>query len=224
MDEATAWPPPSGLTTKIVPRKNATAQVSHATTIKAPAALVFDTLLNVSEYSKWNSWIPTVTVNSQPPPTGPNDDPNDFSRLRIGTNMTFNVVQNPSKPDSIVRVQLRVTDICTPSAPTSYLTPELLKDPTFTSDLSKVYRVSWAGRGALNEYAMQLERYHEVIITGDEECEVRSWEIFGGLLAWAVKFTQEKPLKGKVATWCADLKQKCEAEHLKNLSAQGHGE
>jgi hypothetical protein len=168
-----AWPPSSGLTTKIVPREKAVLQMSYSTVVHSPAALVFDT-------------------------------------VRIGSIMTFDVVMDPKKSNKINHTPLKVVDICTPSAPTSYISPEMLEDPTFTADLSKVYRVSWTGHGGLSSLGMSLERFHEVIVLGENDCEVRTWEVMSGPLARIVKMMFQDTLKEKVALWCEDLKKRCE--------------
>ncbi|KAH7380405.1 hypothetical protein DE146DRAFT_295326 [Phaeosphaeria sp. MPI-PUGE-AT-0046c] len=215
MSNIAAWPPATGLTTKIVPRKDAILQVSHATRVQAPASLVFDTVLRVENYTQWNTWVRSARIQTQPPSSDTKVDPNDFSHMRIGSTMTFDVVMDPNKPKSVNYTNLKVVDICTPSAPTSYLTPEILADPTFTADLSKVYRVCWTGHGGMYSYGsiMKLERFHEIIVLGDNECEVRTWEIMSGLLTRVVKIMYEETLKVKLGIWCADLKTQSEKLH-----------
>jgi hypothetical protein len=212
MSDNMAWPPSSGLTTQIVPRKDAILQLSYSTVIRAPAPLVFDTVLHVAEYPSWNTWVPSARIHTSPTTTKPDSNPEDLGRMRIGSIMTFDVVMDANKPDKINPTPLKVVDICTPSAPTSYISPALLKDPTFTADLSKVYRVSWTGHGGLSTYAfgLSLERFHEVIILGENECEVRTWEVMSGLLSRVVKLMYHAALNQKVGLWCEDLKKRCE--------------
>jgi hypothetical protein len=202
-----SWPPATGLTTKIVPRAAAILTLSHSTPVSAPASVVFSAILNVADYPKWNTWVPSVRIDSQPP-SSPADDTN----LHTGTAMTFSVIMDFSKPSSIATTSLKVIDISTPSAPSSYLSPSLLEDETFTSDLGKVYRVSWTGNGGMMSYVMKLERFHEVIVTGEGVCEVRTWEAMGGVLARVVKAVYGKTLQEKVGVWCADLKGWCERQ------------
>jgi hypothetical protein len=200
-----SWPPATGLTTKIVARKDAILQFYYATTIHAPAQLVFDTVLRAENYPQWNTWVPAARID---PASG------DPAYMRIGSTMTFDVVMDANKPDSLTHTYLRVTDICTPSAQTNYLGPGLLQDPTFTADLTKVYRVSWTGHGGMNSLGlMKVERFHEVIVLGDDECEVRTWEVMGGVLARVVKMLYQATLQEKVGVWCADLKTESERLH-----------
>jgi len=218
MSDTEAWPPLGGLTTKIVPREHAVFQVPYSTIVRAPAPLVFDTLLRAVDYPKWNTWVPSVRILSQPS-SDASADTNDLSRMRIGSTMVFNVIMNADKPNSITETPLKVVDISTPSSPTSYLTPDILADPSFTADLSKVYRVSWTGNGGMYAFGMKLERFHEVIVRGENECEVRTWEIMGGVLARLVKVLYEGTLKEKLGLWCENLKKYCEKVHAEGTSA-----
>jgi hypothetical protein len=207
MSETAAWPPSNGVTSKIVPRDSAVFGISYSTVVRAPAPLVFDTILRAADYPAWNTWVPRAEILTQPSTT---EDQNAHDRMSIGCTMRFTVVMNPDKPNDVTLTPLKVVDICTPSSPTSYLTPELLEDPTFTADLSKVYRVSWTGNGGMYAFGMKLERFHEVVVTGENECEVRTWEIMSGILSRVVKLMYEDTLKGKVGLWCEDLKKYCE--------------
>jgi hypothetical protein len=218
MSDNMAWPPSSGLTTQIVPRKDAILQLYYSTTVRAPAPLVFDAILNVAEYPLWNTWVPSVRIHTSPTSSGPDLDPTDSSYMRIGSTMTFDVVMDANKPNNSRPTPLKVVDICTPSEPTSYLSPAMLEDPTFTADLSKVYRVSWTGNGGMYAMGLNLERFHEVIITGENECEVRSWEVMSGLLARVVKLTYQDTLMRKVQLWCEDLKKRCEKKHAEGTT------
>lgn len=210
MSENMAWPPSSGLTTQIVPRKDAIFQMSYSTIVRAPAPLVFDAVLHVAEYPSWNTWVPSARILTNPTTAEPNSDADDLSRMRIGSVMIFDVVMDANKPNKIRPTPLKVVNISTPSAPTSYISPAMLEDPTFTADLSKVYRVSWTGHGGLYALGMSLERFHEVIISGENECEVRTWEIMSGPLARVVKLMYRNTLMKKVGLWCEDLKKRCE--------------
>ncbi|KAL1798069.1 hypothetical protein ACET3X_004675 [Alternaria dauci] len=213
MSEAASWPPANGLTSKIVPRESAILQIGYSTVVRAPAPLVFDTILRAADYPKWNTWVPCAEILTQPSSPEGLQDGDAKDRMTIGCTMRFTVVMNADKPNNVTLTPLKVVDICTPSSPTSYLSPELLQDPVFTADLSKVYRVSWTGNGGMYAFGMKLERFHEVIVTGENECEVRTWEIMSGMLSRVVKLMYEDTLKSKLGVWCEDLKKYCEKMH-----------
>jgi hypothetical protein len=58
--------------------------------------------------------------------------------MSVGCTMRFAVVMTADKLNDVTLTPLKAVDIRSPSSPTFYLTPELLEDPTFTADLSKV--------------------------------------------------------------------------------------
>ncbi|EUC45243.1 hypothetical protein COCMIDRAFT_96020 [Bipolaris oryzae ATCC 44560] len=214
------WPPANGLTTKVVPRDKAILELPYSTTVHAPAHVVFDTLVRTSNYSAWNTWIPSVRIISQPPPRNTTEE-QDGSRMRVGTEMEFNVVMDASKPDSITHTLLKVSDISTPDAPSSYLSAEELADPSFTADLGKVYRVAWTSNGGMMGFAPQIERFHEVIVTSEDTCEVRNWELMSGMTARLVKLFMLETLQGKVRLWCEDLKKYCERVYAEGKAGGG---
>lgn len=117
-----------------------------------------------------------------------------------------------AKPDKVTDTQLRVTDISTPEAPSSYIPQDVLdSEEAYASDLGKVYRIAWTTEGNFVARGLRTERFHEIVPLGDgSECEVRTWECQGGILARAVKFYYKDVLKRKFAEWCEDLKREAE--------------
>lgn len=201
-----AWPPSSGLTTKVVPRKDAVFQIYHSNTINAPAAHVFDGVLRIADYNKWNTWVPNAQILKQPPCQDASVESNDPSRIRNGTMMNFDVIMDASKPSKTAATGLQVTDISTPDRPSDYVDSELRQDPSFTADLSKVYRVSWTTHGGFVSRGLRSERFHEIIVISDNECEVRTWEVMCGMLAYTVKWMYQSTLQDTFKLWCNDLK------------------
>ena len=204
---ASAWPPSSGLTTVNVPRKDIILTSSASVRIHADASTVFEALVDVSNYGQWNTFCPRVTVHSQPDGVPAEDS----HKLHVGTSFTFYVIMNSSKPQSETPTQLKVTDISTPSTPSSYIPASTLEaEGSFTADLGKVYRISWKCEGGFVSKGLRTERFHEVIAISDKECEVRTWECQGGLLARTVKWMYKDTLMEKFKLWCDDLKKYCE--------------
>ncbi|KAK5987851.1 hypothetical protein PT974_11985 [Cladobotryum mycophilum] len=200
------WPPAQGLTTIHVPLQQTVLTLSASIIIDAPAALVWEILLNTGDYGEWNTWCPKITVHSQPDSVNPSDDP-QFNKLRKDTSFTLHVVMNSAQSSKVTLTQLRVTDISTPNDPGSYVPTELLgKDGLFTADLTKIYRVAWKGEGKYAMMGLRAERFHEIIILGEKSCEVRTWENQGGVPAYAVRWLYQKALDAKFLDWCNDLK------------------
>ena len=113
-----------------------------------------------------------------------------------------------------------MTDFSTPEAQSGYIPADILKgDGTYEADLGKVYRVAWTTEGGFVARGLRSERFHEIIVLGEGQCEVRTWECQGGVLARAVKYYYKDTLKKKFAKWCEDLKR--EAEKRANNGATG---
>jgi hypothetical protein len=199
--------PPNGPTTPRVPRESTILPTCASATISAPASLVWSILLDTSKYPNWNSFCPHVTIHSQPPDVDKSD-----TNLHFNTSLTFHVVMDNAKPNNVTDTQLRITDISTPDAPSSYIPQDVLNmDESYSSDLRKVYRIAWTTEGNFVARGLRTERFHEIIPLGDgSECEVRTWECQGGILARAVKFYYKDVLKRKFAVWCEDLKREAE--------------
>jgi hypothetical protein len=126
--------------------------------------------------------------------------------------MILHPIMDASKPDKDTPTQLRITDISTPDAPSDYIEKGVLEeDPGYTADLSKVYRISWKGEGGFVSMGLHTERFHEIIVTGEQTCEARTWEVMGGILARTVKWMFKKNLESKFELWCEDLKAVSEA-------------
>lgn len=219
----TKWPPSKGLTTVNVPYKDATLTSYASTHIHAPAAFVLETLRNVSDYS-WNHWAPRVSIQTQPSTTtgAADNNDNDNGKLHIGTIFTLYVIMDEKKPTSETATQLIVTDISTPSSPSSYIPASVLeKEDSYTADLSKVYRIGWKCEGGFVSRGLRTERFHEIIVLGEDECEVRTWENQGGVLAHTVKWLYKQTLQEKFKLWCEDLKRVCEETARRGESGVG---
>lgn len=207
-DFEAAWPPAQGLTTTLVPRQSTILPIYARTIINAPGALVWSILLDTSKYHTWNSFCPHVTIHSQP-----DDVPDsELSLLHLQTSFTFDVIMNPAKPNNTTPTQCRVTDTSTPEKQSSYISPHILKeDGTYGSDLERLYRIAWTTEGGFVARGLRSERFSEIIVSADgQNCEFRTWECQGGVLARAVKFTYGKTLLEKFAGWCTELKKEAE--------------
>lgn len=220
MPSETAWPPPSGLTTSVVPRKDAVLEIHSSTKINAPARTVFDIILRIDNYDKWNTWMPNAHIIEQGPTGSSGVDANDSNLIRKGTIMNFAVIMDAKKPEKTTDTRLLVTDLSTPENSTEYVGKDVLEnDGTFTADLSKVYRVAWTTHGGFVARGLKSERFTEVIVTGENECEVRSWEVMGGMLAYTVKWMFQATLKEKFQLWASDLKKWSEKKHQEGSGA-----
>ncbi|KAJ4992992.1 O-methyltransferase [Stagonosporopsis vannaccii] len=205
-----AWPPKEGVSTPTVSVEEGVFAITGSVQISAPAPLVFDLLLDTSTYPEWCTFVPKVVIDEQPSSpaqSSSNEADSKFAKLRVGTKFTFFAVMG-SPGSKQTPTHLIISDISTPSAPSSYIPSATLEgSPVYTADLSKVYRVAWKG-DKVDFFAKGLntERFHEVIIRDQDQCEVRTWEVMGGVLAHAVKYMYKKTLSRKFQEWCEELK------------------
>jgi hypothetical protein len=175
--------------------------------------VVWEVLCDTSRYPEWNSFVPRVTILSQPDGVSKDD-----ATLHKETRFVFHVVMGEKVPGhgtgkggQTVDTHLRITDLSTPDLPSSYISQQTLdSDPGYFSDLSKVYRISWATEGGFVAKGLKTERFHEIIVLAENECEVRTWECQGGVLARVVKWMYKAVLVRKFQDWCDDLKERSE--------------
>jgi len=204
------WPPPEGLSTVIVPRGDAILTNIGTATVAAPAPFVFAIVRATADYPTWNTFVPRVTIHSQP-----KDVPADSTTLEAGTSMTFHAVMDAAKPDKTHATQLRVTDVSTPALPSYYVPCTALdQDGSYTTFLNCVYRISWASEGGLVARGLKTERFHEVIVVDGVNCVVRTWENHGGVLARTVRWLYQETLRVKFQEWCDDLKKYAEMKYV----------
>ena len=144
--------------------------------------------------------------------------------LHKDTSFTFGVVMDSAKPHRKTPTQLRVTDISTPAQPSTYVSEEVLKtDGSFEPDLGRVWRISWTTEGTFVARGLRQERFSEIIELSDGECEYRTWECQGGILARTVKWLYEKTLQEKFGEWCIDLKRESERRVKENGTTNDAG-
>ena len=116
-----------------------------------------------------------------------------------------------SKPQSVTDTRLRVTDVSRPEAQSGYVPKEVLEGGgTFEGDLARVYRVAWTAEGSFMSKWLKSERWHEIREISERECEVRTWECQGGMLARVVKYMFKDVLQRKFENWCGELKREAE--------------
>lgn len=205
-----AWPPKEGVSTPSISVKDGVFAVTGATRINAPASFIFDILLDTSTYPEWCTFVPKVVIDEQPSPAvqlagAVADDKS--SVLKLGTKFTFfAVIGSPGSKQT--PSPLIVSDVSTPSEPSSYVPRATLEaSPVYTADLSQIYRVAWKGdKVGFYAWGLNVERFHEVIVRGEDQCEVRTWEVMGGVLAHITKWLYRTTLDQKFDDWCAELK------------------
>lgn len=184
---------------------SATFQVGSSIFIAAPSSKVWAALTDTSTWPSWNSFVPRVTIRSQPDTRSDNDH-NDTSTLspvlQLGTRLTFHVRMDPdsSQRQAATDIHLVITE---------YVPPDAAKGTTG--------RICWAldfdVRGAMGPSLLKAERVHElkdVEITEGENVlrgtEVRNWECQAGWLVYVVKWMYGGKIRRNFELWVQDLK------------------
>ncbi|RWQ99193.1 hypothetical protein C8Q69DRAFT_450152 [Paecilomyces variotii] len=223
----------SSLPAPTIPSSKVILHISSSTRIKAPISRIWNTLIDTSTWSEWNSFIPHVTIREQPrsDPSigdaaaaassssshpdesneyGNNDNLNNKNKkknlspiLNPGTKATFHVLMDPKNPGRTTQVHLVISDFQPPS-------------PDAGSEVGgRIARIVWSSdygsgfKGAVSSWFLYAERVHEIQELDGEErgwIEVRTWEAQRGVLAYVVRYLYGGFLKGCFERWVGDLK------------------
>ncbi|OQD81898.1 hypothetical protein PENANT_c024G00762 [Penicillium antarcticum] len=130
----------------------AVLHIGSSTFINAPAAKVWESLTDTSTWPAWNSFVPRVTIRSQP--SNATNETTDLSPiLQKDTRFIFHVRMDPTstskKPQAATDVYGRVTECSAPNAETG-----------------EIGRIVWGvdpdAPGAHSLSMLKAERVHEV--------------------------------------------------------------
>lgn len=220
------WPPKEGVSTPTISALDSVFAITGSAQINAPASFVFDILLNTSTYSEWCTFVPKVVIDEQPPAAESVAIAGSKSPvLKPDTKFTFFAVMG-SPGSKQTPTHLVISDISTPSEPSSYVPFTTLEAcSVYTTNLSNVYRVAWKG-DTVDFFARGLrsERFHEVIVREQDQCEVRTWEVMSGVLAHTVKWFYRKTLDKKFNEWCAELQAFAEKQWAREVHQQSQSQ
>ncbi|KAJ5114995.1 hypothetical protein NUU61_000754 [Penicillium alfredii] len=178
-----------------IPATDATLHIGSSIFIAAPSTKVWSALTDTSTWPSWNSFVPRVTIRSQPDTPLPNENDSNHQTsspslspvLRNGTRLTFHVRMDPTststKPQAASDVQLMVVDYEAPNPETG-----------------TVGRIVWAADfdapGAMAPSLLTAERVHEV----------RGMEAQVGWLVYVVRWMYGTKLQQNFELWVQDLK------------------
>jgi len=79
--------------------------VSSSVLISAPASRIFDAIVDTANWSKWNTFVPSVEILKQP-----SDHSDNAEKLAVGTNMRFTVYMKPGGSATSSMEQVTVLD------------------------------------------------------------------------------------------------------------------
>ncbi|KAJ5396678.1 hypothetical protein N7509_004791 [Penicillium cosmopolitanum] len=194
--------------TPTITPESASLHLGSSIFINAPSTR---SLTDTSTWPSWNSFVPRVTIRSQPDTptsTSADTDPNTSTTapaplspiLQKGTKVTFHVRMDPNstKPQPATDAGLIVTEYEAPNAETG-----------------TAGRIVWASdfeaAGTMPPSLLTAERVHEIKDVKAEEggvsgTEVRNWELQVGWLVYVVKWMYGAQLRVNFDLWVNDLK------------------
>ena len=158
--------------------------VLAGTTIHASPSAILDALLDLASYPKWNTFIPHVTVISTPSSTSTNES---GTRLRVGTVLKFDVYMKG--PGTARRDSHSLVTII-----------EELKDGR------RGYRIAWKVLD-LSAWLLRGERVQEIVDLGSGNTQYKTWETFGGPLAYMVRALYKEDMISRFRDWSNELKE-----------------
>lgn len=156
--------------------------------IKAPAAIIYNAIIDTSTWPEWSTFVPKVDIKSQP--AGHDAD----SPVMVdGTQMSFTVHMSPSTHTSSGEMATSISPAPKPG------------DAPGTK-----YTAGWIGQTGIGPL-LRAERVNEIITTEDPDvCEYRSWETFTGPVSLIVKYMFGQHLDDRFDDWAKELKDYCE--------------
>lgn len=182
-----------------IPLAKASLHIGSSTFITAPSPKVWSALTDTSSWPSWNSFVPHVTIRSQPNEPTVNAAPVTQTLspiLQKGTRCTFHIRMDPTstsqKPQPSTDVHLLITE-CTPPDPESGSVGHIV----WTNDFD--------APGTMSPSLLTAERVHEI---KDVEggTEVRNWEAQVGWVVFMVRLMYGVRLQANFELWVADLK------------------
>ncbi len=171
------------------------AVASSRVTINAPAALVFDLLIDPTTWPHWNAFVPrAVALPSQAPAAKMKEG----DKLRFSVHMPKTDGEDPER--QLTTSDVQVTLIREPPPPDG------------GADAPKIYSANWrfVNTLLLPSWALNTQRYNEVEVLGEAECVYRTWEEFNGVAAYAIKFAALGGVERGFIEWGKGLKKAAE--------------
>ncbi|MCJ1463030.1 hypothetical protein MMC07_001634 [Pseudocyphellaria aurata] len=154
-----------------------------STTIHASPSEILDVILDLDSYHKWNTFVPRATVVSTPSSSSTN---NLDTRLQVGTTLTLHAyMKGPGTACNEAPVLVTIIDKL--------------------GDGRNGYRVVWKAM-AFNAWLLRGERVQEMVDLGSGNTQYKTWETFGGPLAYVVRVLHKENLISRFRDCSNDLK------------------
>lgn len=152
-------------------------------TIDSSPSDTLDALLDLASYPKWNTFVPRATIISTPSSSSTNELD---TRLQVGTAVNFDVyMKGPGT--------------------TRRDTPILVTIVEELNDGRNGYRVAWKALG-YSAWVLRSERVQEIVDLSSGKTQYKTWETFGGPLAYVLRALYKEDLILRFRDWSNDLK------------------
>ena len=164
--------------------------------INAPPEVVYDALLNVSEYKDWNTFVYDVKITKNANPHGRKDGA--ANRLHGGTCMIF---------------YRKLTDDDKREARQVVTLLEKLKVAKDGHHKPCITRIRWQlDNAAITTpgFMLKNEQINEIEEANDGTTIYRTWTVFAGAVAKMARKKLEGPWRDRQQDYCNDLKAWCE--------------
>ncbi|KAF4555046.1 Hypothetical protein D9617_3g021150 [Elsinoe fawcettii] len=153
-------------------------------TINASAETIYKAHADPRTWPEWNSFVPSMEIKSHAEGVD-----SSSPLLHLGTTMLFAVQMSPSfKTKSTEQISI-------------------LSDPPKDSDpVGTKYSIGWK-QTMMPGFVLRTERVNEITKLDGGKCEYKTWMVFGGPAAYAVRWAQEANLQARFEDWVKDLKE-----------------
>lgn len=152
-------------------------------TIHASPSEILDALLELDSYPKWNTFAPRATIISTPSSSSAIESD---TRLQVGTVLKLEVyMKGPGTAHRDTHLLVTIIE-------------EL-------NDGRNGYRVVWKAQG-WSAWILRGGRVQEIVDLGSGKTQYKTWETFGGLLAYVIRALYKEDLISRFLDWSKDLK------------------
>ncbi|KAJ5372545.1 Cyclase/dehydrase [Penicillium concentricum] len=197
-----------------IPVEKATLHIGSSTFIRAPSQEVWAALTNTSTWPSWNTFVPRVTIRSQPTPdpspstSAPDPTPASTSTSTTTPQSTDTTLSPILQKGTKFTLHVRMDSASTKPQPSTDV-HALISEYSAPDADGQGGRIVWISDaeapGAFSPSLLQAERVHEFTAV-EGGTVVRNWEAQNGWLAYVVRWMYQVKLQGCFEMWLADLK------------------
>ncbi|OQE37169.1 hypothetical protein PENCOP_c010G05744 [Penicillium coprophilum] len=196
-----------------IPLEQAIFHIGSSTFISAPSQEVWAALTNTSTWPSWNTFVPRITIRSQPAsdpsPSTSAPDPTPASTSTSTSTPTETTLSPILQKGTKFTLHVRMDSTSTKPQPSKDIHALVSECSAPNAETGQGGRIVWIADaeapGAFASSLLQAERVHEFTAV-EGGTEVRNWEAQNGWLAYVVRWMYGVKLQNAFDLWVADLK------------------